>query len=69
MNPVLTTLIVVAFVGLLVLRHVVFERNMRRARENGTGIYRYSPHVRRIIVVAVLIAVVPLEIWQSQANR
>ncbi len=64
MNPIIVTLIVIVFVALLVVQQVVFERNLQRARENRTGIFRYSPHVRRIIVVCVIAAAIPLEIWQ-----
>ena len=66
MNPILVTLIVIAFIALLVVQQVIFERNLQRARENHTGLFRYSPHVRRVIVVAIIAAVIPLTIWQWQ---
>lgn len=69
MNPILVTLLLVALVVLLVAQQILFERNLRRARENRTGIFRYSPHVRRIIVVCVIAAVIPLEIWRWQIGR
>ena len=69
MNPVIVTLIVIVFTALLIVRQVIFERNLQRARENHAGLFRYSPHVRRNIVVLVIIAVIPLEVWQWQIAR
>lgn len=71
MNPLLTTLIVIAAVALIVVRHLVFEWSWRRARENHTGVYRYSPPVRRAIVLGVVVLVVPLEIllWHTQTGH
>lgn len=57
------TLLVVVVVALMVVQQILFERNLRRARANGTGLFRYSPPVRRAIVLVVAVVVIGLGIW------
>jgi hypothetical protein len=64
-NPALTALLVIALIALLVLRQVLFERNLRRAKQNGTGIFRFSPPVQRVIIVLLIVVVVALGVWRT----
>lgn len=66
MSPVLVALIVVGFIALLVVQQIVFDRGLRKQRENRTGLFQYSRRTRGVILGIVAAVFVVLTVWQFQ---